>query len=132
MKRAQTPRQLQSLLEAKSKTQRDIAKVTGAPLSLVCYVCKGLAHFEKVEQLMAVCTLLDCKPADIYKPQELRLYYPDTQFERKAPARVRDKYGNPSVRVRSDLVERIKNLDEDVNVFVNTAVEERLSGNKEE
>ena len=40
---------IQKRMKDAGVTQRDVAEATGKPLSLICYVCQGLAHFQDVE-----------------------------------------------------------------------------------
>lgn len=116
---------LQSKIQQRMKevgvTQRDIADATGKPLSLVCYICKGLAHFENVEDFDKLCELLQSTPTDVYSRSELKSFYPG-RFRTAEPARARTSYGNPSVRVRADLIQVLKEQGVDVATFVNDAV----------
>ena len=120
---------IQERMKAMGVTQRDVAEVTGKPLSLICYVCQGLAHFQDVEDFKKLCELLKCKPTDLYSKKELRAFYPE--LLPKSPERARTSYGNPSVRVRADLVQVLKERGVDVAKFVNNAVETAIQNKAE-
>lgn len=100
---------------------RDAAAYTGTQLTLICYIVNGYAKFPTEAEFQKFCELLKCKPTDLYPKRTLLAMYP--QNEPKRPAKPRTRYGNPSVRVRADLVEAIKSKGEDVSSFVNKAVE---------
>lgn len=116
---------IQKRMKDAGVTQRDVAEATGKPLSLICYVCQGLAHFQDVEDFRKLCALLKCKPTDLYSKKELKAFYPEELP--KAPERMRTSYGNPSVRVRADLVQVLKEQGVDVADFVNKAVEAAIN-----
>lgn len=109
------------MMKEKKLSMRDVAAYTGTQLTLVCYIVNEVAKFPTEEEFMRFCDLLQCKPTDIYPKRTLMVLYPKNAP--KKPAKPRTNYGNPSVRVRAELVDTIKAYGEDVAPFVNEAVE---------
>ena len=109
------------LMKEHKVSMRDAAAYTGTQLTLICYIVNGFAKFPTEAELNKFCELLKCKPTDLYPKRTLQAMYPKTVPKR--PTKPRTHYGNPSVRVRAELVEQIKSQGKDVSAFVNKAVE---------
>lgn len=112
---------MQEVMRDKKISCRDISAYTGTNLALTSYITRGLAKFPTEEEFSKCCELLQCSPADIYPKRTIQVYYPKTVPQK--PPKTRDKYGNPSVRVKAEHVARIKERGENVSDFVNRAVE---------
>ena len=111
-------------MEKKGLSMRDLSSYTGTNLSLVCYIVRGFAKFPTEQEFQKCCELLECRPEDLYSKRTLQVLYP--KQEPKTPAKHRTRYGNPSVRVREDLIRRLKDAGVDVAPFVNDAVEQHI------
>ena len=110
-----TPFQYQ--MQLRGVSMRELAGLTGESTALICYIARGIAHFQTYEQLERCARYMGCTPFDLYTKTQLRMMYPE-QF----PKRKREHYGNPSVRIDSRNVSWLKRNNIDVNSFVNAAV----------
>ena len=72
-----------------------------------------------------MCELLKCEPSDLYTKLELRAHYPE-YVSKQEPLRKRTRYGNPSVRIREDLIQIMKERGIDVAPYVNNQLEKAL------
>ena len=116
---------MQEIMKERKISCRDLSAYTGTNLSLVNYITRGLAKFPTEDELKKCCEMLNCSPADLYPKRTMQVYYPKTTPQK--PPKPRDKYGNPSVRVKATSVQLIKERGENVADFVNRAVEKLLT-----
>ena len=100
---------------------RNLSELTGEATALVCYIARGLAHFQTFDSLYKACLALRCTPEDLFRKRDLETWYPDLYpKQQRKPRQAR------AIQIPLDIAEDIEALGLDVKQFVQDAVLQRL------